>query len=382
MAGFGPLSWSPFPYGPVPSSGVPSLLYVDLFNNQTNIAGQKTWTGKQTLQGNSTNCFYDVVSPGGGGNKFGYLFAGGQYGSILSDPASATGMRFSALNLGLLSFGFNTNSVYPGHTYTESMRLDNTNVLSVLGNATTGTAQIKASAFGNAAKVFVERTNSSAISWSMGTGGNSSLTFRNETGGTDLVTINTSGVITTFRSASTVLGNARAVDLRSIGSASERTEIGLGYGPSTTFLPVVIGHTPSDNTGNTKGSFYVATRDVTTDTAPTIRLQVNADGSVETPVSLKIGASGTFLTQVRVYSPSLAPVAVAANSTAEQTFTVTGLSTADNVEVNVISGTALGCSMVAARVSAADTLALTFANVTGGSLTPVNATYRIIATRS
>lgn len=53
MADFGPMAWSPFPYGPVPSSGVISPFYVDLFNAQT-VAGAKTWqvdavTGAETV---------------------------------------------------------------------------------------------------------------------------------------------------------------------------------------------------------------------------------------------------------------------------------------------------------------------------------------------
>jgi hypothetical protein len=42
MAGFGPMAFSPFPYGAVPSSGVASDKFVDLFNAQT-AAGKKSW---------------------------------------------------------------------------------------------------------------------------------------------------------------------------------------------------------------------------------------------------------------------------------------------------------------------------------------------------
>jgi hypothetical protein len=42
MAGFGPMAFSPFPYGAVPSSGVASDKFVDLFNDQT-ATGYKSW---------------------------------------------------------------------------------------------------------------------------------------------------------------------------------------------------------------------------------------------------------------------------------------------------------------------------------------------------
>lgn len=96
---------------------------------------------------------------------------------------------------------------------------------------------------------------------------------------------------------------------------------------------------------------------------------------------LTLGASGTRLTQIRVYAPSLTPTSVAANSSAEQTFAVTGLSTADKVLLNGPAPTA-NCVPVHARVSVADTLKVTFVNVTAGALTPAAGTYLVLAIRS
>jgi hypothetical protein len=72
--------------------------------------------------------------------------------------------------------------------------------------------------------------------------------------------------------------------------------------------------------------------------------------------------------------------AVAANSMEEKTATVAGLFTGAPISVNPPLGpTTAGCQMVACRVSALDTLAVTFANVTGGGLAiPVgNYIYRV-----
>src|SRR3989442_7795228 len=47
--------------------------------------------------------------------------------------------------------------------------------------------------------------------------------------------------------------------------------------------------------------------------------------------SLKIGVGGTDLKKLVVYSVTLSPAAVAANTTAEQTFTVTGVAVGEDV---------------------------------------------------
>lgn len=84
--------------------------------------------------------------------------------------------------------------------------------------------------------------------------------------------------------------------------------------------------------------------------------------------------------KVRTFSASLAPSSVAANTSAEQTFSVPGLNVNDIVHVNKPTADA-GIVVGNARVSAADTLAITYGNLTGGSLTPAAETYTITAIR-
>ena len=98
--------------------------------------------------------------------------------------------------------------------------------------------------------------------------------------------------------------------------------------------------------------------------------------------SLRVGSSGTDLTQITVYAPSLTPASVNANTTAEQTFTVTGLATTDKVFVDSPASLGNGLGIAGVRVSAADTLAIRFSNATAGSLTPVSGTYPTVAVRS
>lgn len=94
---------------------------------------------------------------------------------------------------------------------------------------------------------------------------------------------------------------------------------------------------------------------------------------------LQVGAGNVTITKIKKYTPSLSPVSVAANTTAEQTVTVTGLLATD--VVIVIKPTAqAGLGIVGARVSAADTLALTFSNNTASPIVPTaTETYLVLA---
>ncbi len=76
------------------------------------------------------------------------------------------------------------------------------------------------------------------------------------------------------------------------------------------------------------------------------------------------------------YAQSLAPASVAANTTAEQTFTVTGLVASSPVAVNKPS-LQPGLAIVGARVSAANTLAINYQNNTGSAIVPSAETYTI-----
>lgn len=72
----------------------------------------------------------------------------------------------------------------------------------------------------------------------------------------------------------------------------------------------------------------------------------------------------------------LTPASVAANTTAEQAFTVPGLAVGDSIDVNKPSHQA-GLSVGNVRVSAANTLSIQFVNTTAGALVPAAETYII-----
>lgn len=106
---------------------------------------------------------------------------------------------------------------------------------------------------------------------------------------------------------------------------------------------------------------------------------VAAGQGVVVSSSMKVGASGTAITQTKGYTPTLTPGAIALAGFDEQTFSVPGLTTADTVTVNGPAAAA-GTALVHARVSAADTLALTWQS-TGAGLIPSSGTYRVLAVR-
>lgn len=77
---------------------------------------------------------------------------------------------------------------------------------------------------------------------------------------------------------------------------------------------------------------------------------------------------------------ALTPVAVNTITAAEQTFTVNGLLVGDFVLAQKPTAQA-GVSLTHARVSAANTLALTYVNPTVGNVTPTAETYLLMVIR-
>ncbi len=86
---------------------------------------------------------------------------------------------------------------------------------------------------------------------------------------------------------------------------------------------------------------------------------------------------------ITVYTVVLSPALIAQGTTAEQTFTLNGLDVNDYVYVNKPT-TQAGLGIAGARVSAANTLAIAFANVpsAGGNITPTaSQVYTVLAVR-
>ncbi len=86
-----------------------------------------------------------------------------------------------------------------------------------------------------------------------------------------------------------------------------------------------------------------------------------------------------------IFTLTLGPATVATTTSAEQTFAATGIGllTTDFVWINASAASlGAGVSIASARVSASDTLAITFANVSAATATPAtNGSYKIFVAR-
>lgn len=93
--------------------------------------------------------------------------------------------------------------------------------------------------------------------------------------------------------------------------------------------------------------------------------------------------SGSWKKRLFKVTASLTPAAVSANTTAEQTFTFTGVVASTDTCIGISKPTAqAGLGIVGWRVSADNTIGITFSNNTGGGITPTAAqTYTAIIYR-
>jgi len=96
------------------------------------------------------------------------------------------------------------------------------------------------------------------------------------------------------------------------------------------------------------------------------------------PVKLNMKGSGsTAISAMYHYSKALSPTSVAANTAVEQTFAVPGVAVGDVVFVNK-PAQQTGLGVAGCRVSAANTLAITFVNATASPIVPTaGETYQI-----
>lgn len=81
------------------------------------------------------------------------------------------------------------------------------------------------------------------------------------------------------------------------------------------------------------------------------------------------GPGSTKVTALYHLTATLSPASVAANTTAEQTFTCTGVAVGDVVWVNKPTSQA-GLGIAGVRVSAANQIAINFVNATASPIVP------------
>lgn len=115
-------------------------------------------------------------------------------------------------------------------------------------------------------------------------------------------------------------------------------------------------------------------------TANTLTLFFAGIGTGATPTASEVYGVHTYrlnpVAPLLLYSPALTPASVASATTAEQTFTVTGLISGTPVWVNKPSLT-VGLGIAGVRVSALNTLAINFINTTSAAIIPPAETYLV-----
>jgi hypothetical protein len=113
----------------------------------------------------------------------------------------------------------------------------------------------------------------------------------------------------------------------------------------------------------------------------------NVDGSNPGPNSTVLPDTVQMPTgniwKAGVFKLTLTPSSQFASSSLEQTFSATGLGllTTDFVTVQYSGTQTAGVGIVNARVSAADTLAVTFSNASGATASPATGSYLVMVDR-
>lgn len=79
-----------------------------------------------------------------------------------------------------------------------------------------------------------------------------------------------------------------------------------------------------------------------------------------------------------LFTSTLTPSAVLANTTSEQTFTVIGVAAGDYINCSSGAAQTTGIVIGTVRVTSANTISIQFGNITGGTLTPVAGTYGFV----
>lgn len=89
-------------------------------------------------------------------------------------------------------------------------------------------------------------------------------------------------------------------------------------------------------------------------------------------------ARGNILS-CELFAASLTPAQVAQNTSAEQSFTVLGVGSVNEyINCQSVQAQTAGIFIANCRVSAPNTVAITFANITGSPATPVSGIYGFI----
>ncbi len=162
--------------------------------------------------------------------------------------------------------------------------------------------------------------------------------------------------LTTFGGPSALIGG------NDFSGTNQVYTLGYGYATSTSKPAVEVGAKDTDTAGFHKAAFVIATRDVTTDTAPTEQVRVNPDGKVG------VGRTATTnLLEVEGAIESKSGGFVFPDATTQTTASVGGAALAIKDEGGTLHAAATSIDFVGAGVTATNTGAAITVTVPGGS---------------
>lgn len=202
----------------------------------------------------------------------------------------------------------------------------------------------------------------------------------------------TTGILT-LSSARASLSNTNGPALQDEASSitnptlvPDKAQASTGVGSTTNVVALVAnGKTGLTVNTATNAVNYVAVTPAAASSDPLIA-PAGSDDNIDLKLTGKgtggvIVNAGNPLLGITKYTPTINPAEVAANTSAEETFAVSGLTTAD-VPIALIKPTlTAGLSIGNVRVSLADTLAVTFVNSTAAPIDPGSEVYTLVVMR-
>src|SRR3990167_7898454 len=141
------------------------------------------------------------------------------------------------------------------------------------GGAITGTSTLNITGLATFVSASTTNVGSTGSAYFATSNGNVGIGTTGPVGKLDIIT----GAVTAVGALA-----SSGIHIGEAGDVNRIAEISLGWsnGGANTNAPASLGFITTSATGQTKGALYFATRDVTTDTAPTERMRIQSNGNV------------------------------------------------------------------------------------------------------
>ena len=243
-------------------------------------ASSSTFSGVTTVQTDSSPAF--VVEDANGDNQFQVNLNASTGGEIaVSDGGGSEKVRFSArsggdsyiTNAGSFGFGIGTNDPKEKLHVSTGNDSNSGNITFLIGG-TEGTNARTGRIIKNTSSPYEMTIRANDFS------GSGNLILNDDGGNVSIGTTDTPLTKLDVHGTSTAGFGTPQVAITGRDNANHYFTMGFGYTNGTTKLPAEIGFFEGTSSGNTKGSLVFATRNATTDTAPTERMRIDEVGNI------------------------------------------------------------------------------------------------------